>query len=402
MNKTWQEHTLGSLCEPFKRINSERQDLPPLSVTKSEGIVFQSERFTKRIATDISKYKVLFNGDFCYDPMSLYYGAIGRLTGAPAGIVSPAYISFRLKADVDHDFFWYLVKSAELQAKFIKATKGGNRHGKRKKTDWQDFAAINVALPPIMEQRRIAAILTAVDTGIARTRAVVDQINQVKKGLMQSLLSKGIPHRHTRFTQTELGKIPVDWTFTSVGACCSIRDDLRKPLNKDERAKMQGPYPYYGPTKALDSISEYRLEGTYALIGEDGDHFLKFDRWSMTQLVSGKFNVNNHAHVIAGSESCSAAWFALFFRHRDLRPVLTRQGANRYKLRKSTLDSLPIALPPLSEQKSICAIVHSMDNAELQGLADLDGLKVVRDALASRLLTGKLRVRPEPAPEPAP
>lgn len=264
------------------------------------------------------------------------------------------------------------------------------------------FLDLEILLPPLRDQRKISAILTAVDETIGRAQAVVDHLQAVKKGLIQKLLGNGIPGRHTRFKRTELGRIPADWMLTSVGACCVIRDDLRKPLNKDERARMQGPYPYYGPTRALDSISEYRLEGTYALIGEDGDHFLKFDRWSMTQLVSGKFNVNNHAHVVAGGEICSAGWFALFFRHRDLRPVLTRQGANRYKLRKSTLESLPIALPPLPEQVSICAIAQSMDKAETQGLADLEGLKAVRDALASRLLTGKLRVRPEPAQEPAP
>ena len=61
---------------------------------------------------------------------------------------------------------------------------------------------------------------------------------------------------------------------------------------------MQGAYPYYGPTSVLDFISEHRLDGEYVLIGEDGDHFLKYSKWNMTQLVSGKFNVNNHAHVM--------------------------------------------------------------------------------------------------------
>ena len=126
---------------------------------------------------------------------------------------------------------------------------------------------------------------------------------------------------------------------------------------------MQGPYPYYGPTRAMDSLNEFRVDGTFALIGEDGDHFLKFEKWPMTQLVSGRFNVNNHAHIIEGTSLCLARWFSCFFRHRDLTPHLTRQGANRYKLRKATVLELRMALPSPEEQSSIADALDRLDAA---------------------------------------
>lgn len=113
---------------------------------------------------------------------------------------------------------------------------------------------------------------------------------------------------------------------------------------------MKGPYPYYGPTGQLDSIANFRLSGTFALIGEDGDHFLDAEGKPQTILVSGNFNVNNHAHVIESTKRCSAEWFYNYFRHRSLKPFLTRQGANRYKLNKAALQELPIILPPSPEQ----------------------------------------------------
>lgn len=147
--------------------------------------------------------------------------------------------------------------------------------------------------------------------------------------------------------------IPKGWSHSTVGDACSIRNDLRLPISREERSGMAGNYPYYGPTGVLDNIDGYRLDGTYALIGEDGDHFLDVEKKPQTILVTGKFNVNNHAHVIEATDRCGAEWFYNYFRHRSLKPYLTRQGAGRYKLNKAALQSIPIVLPPTVEQAAI-------------------------------------------------
>jgi type I restriction enzyme S subunit len=156
---------------------------------------------------------------------------------------------------------------------------------------------------------------------------------------------------------------PPRWTTTTVGKACSIRNDLRLPISREERATMKGPYPYYGPTGQLDAIADFRLDGTFALIGEDGDHFLDVEKKPQTILVSGKFNVNNHAHVIASTDLCSAEWFYNYFRHRSLTPFLTRQGAGRYKLNKAALQEIPIVLPPPAEQGAINDLFREWNTA---------------------------------------
>ncbi|MVM42108.1 hypothetical protein GO730_37950 [Spirosoma sp. HMF3257] len=144
----------------------------------------------------------------------------------------------------------------------------------------------------------------------------------------------------------EAVKIPNDWRFSTVGKSLLIRNNLRFPISEEEREKIPGDYPYYGPTKVQGYVDHYRVEGKYALIGEDGDHFLKFKELQMTLLVEGKFNVNNHAHIIEGTDQCTTEWFYYFFAHRDLFSHLTRQGVGRYKLTKDALQRLPIQLPP--------------------------------------------------------
>jgi type I restriction enzyme S subunit len=160
-----------------------------------------------------------------------------------------------------------------------------------------------------------------------------------------------------------INTIPAGWKLTTVGKVCKIRNDLRKPLSTEERAKIQGAYPYYGPTGVLDFIDHHLVEGQFALIGEDGDHFLKPEQKAQTLLVNGKFNINNHAHLIQGTEKCSSEWFFLYFHHRDITHLISRQGASRYKLNKDTLSKLPILVPPLNEQLEIYKLFTTWDNA---------------------------------------
>lgn len=161
--------------------------------------------------------------------------------------------------------------------------------------------------------------------------------------------------------KAHIDSLPNEWALQIVGEACLIRNELRKPISLEERQKIQGNFPYYGPTGVLDYINDYLIEGKFALIGEDGDHFLKYNEKPQTQLIEGKFNVNNHAHLIESTDTCRAVWFNLFFKHRNITEFLSRQGAGRYKLNKDTLTKLPIVLPPLSEQKAIADLLSTWD-----------------------------------------
>lgn len=185
---------------------------------------------------------------------------------------------------------------------------------------------------------------------------------------------------------------PTDWKVNSIKGALIIENNKRKPINKETRKLMQGDFPYYGPTKIQDYINEYQYDGEYALIAEDGDHFLKYKDQAMTQLVFGKLNVNNHAHVIKGTGECSTKWFYWFFNRRNIYSHLTRQGAGRYKLNKASLEQLKIAYPSIKEQSRIIDIIDLWDkNTEtLQTLIDQKQLQ--KKWLMQQLLTGKKRL----------
>ena len=193
------------------------------------------------------------------------------------------------------------------------------------------------------------------------------------------------------YKQTEVGIIPKDWDVLYVGDSFDICNNLRLPISKSIREKMIGPYPYYGPTGVQGYINEYRVEGEYALIGEDGDHFLKWRNQPMTLLVRGKFNVNNHAHLVKGSKNLTE-WFYWYFANRDVGQHLTKQGAGRLKLTKKALSKIPCAIPSPSEQRIISSVLMDVDmliRALEQLIAKKHEIKLVT---MQNLLNGKRRL----------
>jgi len=202
-------------------------------------------------------------------------------------------------------------------------------------------------------------------------------------------MKSSINNNTKSFHNTE---IPIDWEVKTVGNAFKICNNLRSPISEIERRKIQGVYPYYGPTKIQDYINEYRLDGKYALIGEDGDHFLKWKELPMTLLVEGKFNVNNHAHIIQGEENLTE-WFFYFFNNKELTPHLTRQGAGRYKLTKVALCKMTCLIPPVDEQKSITHVLGIMDNVISKIHQLITKKELQKKWLMQQLLNGKKRLK---------
>ena len=99
-------------------------------------------------------------------------------------------------------FIYYLAKNPAFRSFAISRMRGTSG---RQRVPVNVFADFEVGVPRLPEQRKIAAILSSVDDAIEKTQAVIDQVQVVKRGLMQELLTRGLPGRHTRFRQSEIG-----------------------------------------------------------------------------------------------------------------------------------------------------------------------------------------------------
>jgi type I restriction enzyme S subunit len=112
----------------------------------------------------------------------------------------------------------------------------------------------------------------------------------------------------------------------------------------------------------------------------------------MTLIASGRFNVNNHAHVIGERDGNSVHWFQRFYENRDITRNLTRQGAGRYKLTKAALEKLLMTIPPPDEQ---LAVIKALDDAaELIDLLErlIAKKQAIKQGMMQQLLTGRTRL----------
>ena len=155
--------------------------------------------------------------------------------------------------------------------------------------------------------------------------------------------------------------MPDGWIVCRLEQVVDVLDNLRKPINSDERnlrirgKRIDDLYPYYGATGQVGLIDSYIVNGQFLLLGEDGAPFL--DR-SATKAysINGKCWVNNHVHILLPKIDSD------FLRHTlnqiDYSEYVS--GSTRLKLTQNDMRSIKILLPPLVEQRRIKTKIQNL------------------------------------------
>lgn len=182
----WNYVNGNELFEPIVNKN-HNSDLPVLAITQDQGAVPRDMIDYNVIVSDksIAGYKVVEVGDFIISLRS-FQGGIEY--SYYKGLCSPAYIVLRRKNElICNDFYRHYFKSARF-IQDLNRNLEGIRDGKM--VSYQQFSTIRIPLPPLAEQRRIAACLSALDEMLAATNGKLEQLKAYKKGLMQNLFNQ--------------------------------------------------------------------------------------------------------------------------------------------------------------------------------------------------------------------
>ena len=157
-------------------------------------------------------------------------------------------------------------------------------------------------------------------------------------------------------TQAEFD-IPAKWCWVRFGEITVNRDGERIPVSKEERETKEKKYDYYGASGVIDKIDRYLFDTPLLLIGEDGANLINRST-PIAFIARGKYWVNNHAHVLDGiSEDC-LRYIELHINAISLEKYIT--GSAQPKMNQAKMNSIPIALPPLAEQRRIVAKVEEL------------------------------------------
>ena len=187
----WKEVKLGEVAERIKKRNTGHITRV-LTISAQYGLVEQEDFFSKRVSSvDLSNYFLVEKGEFAYNKSysrGYPWGTIKRLDQYDSGVLSPLYIGFRLKDDgIDSDYLQQYFEGSQWHKKIsLIAMEGARNHGLLNITI-QDFFNLPLRLPSLPEQKKIAALLSAIDERLDVERAYAEQLRQQKAYLLRQM-----------------------------------------------------------------------------------------------------------------------------------------------------------------------------------------------------------------------
>ncbi|MFL9771825.1 restriction endonuclease subunit S [Vibrio cyclitrophicus] len=152
----------------------------------------------------------------------------------------------------------------------------------------------------------------------------------------------------------------MEWPIKKLSDICENLDSKRVPITKKDR--IEGPYPYYGASGVVDSVSDYLFDEDLLLVSEDGANLLA-RTYPIAFSISGKTWVNNHAHVLRFPSLVSQRFVEYYLNSISLKDYVS--GMAQPKLNQKSLNSILIPDP---EHNVKSEIVDFLDKA----FADID------------------------------
>ena len=369
----WKRCTFGDIYTERKEPGSEELPLLMVSIHSgvSDGEVDEAElpKKVKRIE-DKSQYKKAVSGDLVFNMMRAWQGAIG--TVRTAGMVSPAYIVAEPNDKIYPLFMDYYTRTPQMINQIDRQSYGVTDF--RKRLYWDSFTPIGCILPPIEEQRKIAAILTTQEKVIELKEKHLAGKERQKKYLMQQLLTgkKRLPGFAFEVEKTNIKAI----------STYSVSTISQTTLESYEGKRL---YPVFNANSIAGYVDFYENECPYISIIKDG---AGIGRVRLCEAKSSTIGTMGCIHARKG--------ISIIF----LYYLLEQVDFNKYS-NGSTIPHLyykdysceKVRIPDIKEQAAIAEVLSAADR-EIELLRqDIEQEKQKKKSLMQLLLTGIVRVR---------
>lgn len=327
-------------------------------------------------------------------PEDYFYFKDGNLTWFKnySEDIYPLYLYFWLCSPVAKSAFKEVTIGSTQQALTIVALK-----------------SIEIDLPPIEEQKKIAENIKIISDKISNNTAMNATLEKIAQRIFKSWFIDFDPVKANaesvqfdglspeiqalfpnEFEESELGMIPKGWEVTNLGSVSECLDSKRIPLSKIKREQKPGIYPYYGATSLMGFIDEWIFDDIYLLLGEDGS-VIKDDKTPFTQYIWGKTWVNNHAHVLKGANGISTEQLMIHVQRANVSEFIT--GAVQLKINQTNMKRIPFIKASNYINEAFQRIISPLYE-KIRLLKDQnDGLIKIRDKLLPRLISGKITIQ---------
>lgn len=184
--------------------------------------------------------------------------------------------------------------------------------------------------------------------------------------------------------------IPASWETKCIGEVTECLDSRRIPIRESDRKSTTSEFPYCGANGVLGYIDDYIFDEELILIAEDGGNFYEWEYRPIAYKMSGKYWVNNHAHVLK-ARNIDQNFLFYTLQHKDITPWLV--GGTRAKLNRRVLDKITINVPKdIEEQKAIANALSDIDELIASLKSEIAKTQNVKGAVCRPLVFGNTRL----------
>jgi len=304
---------------------------------------------------------------------------------------------------VDGDFLFYALKTIRFAAKKAAG------YPTLTLTEIRETA---IPLPPLPEQRRIAYVLRTIQRAIEATDRVIAAARELKRSLMHYLFTYGpVPFDQAGqvpLKETEIELVPERWEVVRLGEVATVKGGKRLP--KGHRfSQHPTPFPYIRVTDFADwsvNLSDLKyltpedrekikryvitaddvyisIAGTIGLVGTIPDS------------LNGANLTENAARIIINDKQRLDKQYLVGFlaSDRGQRQINARATkTSQPKLALARIRQLPLALPPLVEQRRIAHILYVVNRKIKAEEQRKSALQALFRTMLHELMTGRVRV----------
>jgi len=325
-------------------------------------------------------------------------GSIGeiRFSDKPFWPIDTTYYITHGETSQNLRFLYYLLQNIQLERlNAASAIPGLNRN---------DTYGLNAIVPPLSEQRKIAAILYNLDQAIQKTGEIIEQVEQLKKGIAQEIIHTGIENSQTK--SAWMGEIPSHW---EVKEFSELIDFSQNGIYK-ESEDYGGPYPIikmgdiFGGVTLDEPIAErVHLEDDevekYATAKGD----LVFARHAQAGWGAGDCTyvpdldetavIESNMVQVRLNKDVDPLFYAQYFNSeigvKSIKRITTT--GNIKSISQGDLMNLKVPIPPIDEQEEIAKVLSVFDEQAEQSESEVARLRRLKQGLMQDLLSGTVR-----------
>jgi type I restriction enzyme S subunit len=332
------------------------------------------------------------------DTLLTWSGTLGVFKwDGPTAALNQHIFNVETREEVNDSFFHF--KLEELIPQLVALSHGSTMKHVRK----ADLVNIDVDLPPLPEQRKIASVLYTIDQAIQKTEEIIEQAKQMKRGLMQKLFREGLrdgPQKEIR----RIGKIPSEWEVVRLGEVC---DRITDGTHQSPETKEEG-FPYITSQNIRNwgfdlSVIKYISKEAHEKITarcspQKGDVLYVKDGANtgtvQVNTLDYEFSLLSSVALIRPT---TEVLDPLYLKHLLSWPKIRQlmmsrmSGTGISRLTISKIQKSEILLPAIEEQRRIRDILNTFDDTVVREKRHLSNLRRLKKGLIQDLFTGEVR-----------